>query len=118
MRGCVSPYSATSCGLSSMTRWSSSVERLLVNPDTAAPSGGAVTGSTICQSVPVFLSVVRSPDSDLIGHLVDLVRLDGKDLLFLVRVRRVALRLDEIQIGAEAGGHDEQEQKRSDAPHR
>ena len=65
MRGCVSPYSATSCGLSSMTRWSSSVERLLVNPDTAAPSGGAVTGSTICQSVPVFLSVVRSPDSDL-----------------------------------------------------
>ena len=41
------------------------VERLLVNPDTAALSVGAVTGSTICQSVPVFLSVVRSPDSDL-----------------------------------------------------
>ena len=41
------------------------MERLLVNPDTAALSVGAVTGSTICQSVPVFLSVVRSPDSDL-----------------------------------------------------
>ena len=101
-----------------MTRWSSSDDRLPVKPDTAAPSGCAATGATICQSVPVFLSVVRSPDSDLIVELVDLVRLDGEDLLLLVGIGRIALRLDEIQVRAEARADDEQEQERSDSPHR
>ena len=48
-----------------MTRCISSVDRLLVRPETAAPSGCVAIGSTTCQSLPVFFNVVLSPDSDL-----------------------------------------------------
>jgi hypothetical protein len=44
-----------------MTRWISSDARLDVRPDSSASSAGAAIGSTICQSSPLFRTVVCSP---------------------------------------------------------
>ena len=49
-----------------MTRWISSDERFEVMPDTSPESGLTPGACAICQSEPLFRSVVRSPDSDLI----------------------------------------------------
>ena len=50
-----------------MTRWISSEERFAVMPETVDWSDGPLTGCAISQSLPFFLSAVRSPDSDLIS---------------------------------------------------
>jgi len=89
-------------------------------PATSASSASEANGATSFQRSPSFLSDVVSPAlAFTVTSAILPASSDAKTFAFLLAVLRggLALRLVEVDVGAEADENGQQHQRRSQSPH-